>query len=120
VLTDKEVKEYKDKMNGVFVTIFRYMDEGITATNRNKARAKIWGDIYDDDISVLVEVMLGGAKKSRIVATAVRKVSNAHNLLRIGIITGPRFMQTVKFYQNNGGFVFPFGQQPQPMEVNEQ
>lgn len=109
VLTDKEGKEYAEKMNSVFRTIFRYTDSGITATNRDKAQAVIWSDIDDEDIGVLIEVTIGGAKKSRIVATAVRQVSKAHNLLRLGIITGPRFMQTVKFYSDHGGFVLPFG-----------
>lgn len=104
VLTDKESKEYKEKMSAVLLTIFRYMDEGITATNAHKVRAQIWSDMDDDDLSVFVEVLIGGAKKSRIVATAVRQVAKAHNMLRIGIITGPRFMATVKHYQNNGGF----------------
>ena len=89
-------------------TIFRYMDEGITATNREKAKAVIWSDMDDDDIDVFVEVIIGSAKKSRIVATAVRQVSKSYAMLRLGIITGPRFMATVKHYQNHGGFVLPF------------
>lgn len=119
VLTEKEAKEYRDKMSGVLLTIFRYMDEGISATNREKAKAKIWSDMDDDDVGVLVDVLIDGAKRSRIVATAVRQVTRSYNLLRVGIITGPRFMQTVQHYQKHGGFTFPFGGQAAQPIISE-
>lgn len=96
-------------MSAVFLTIFQLMDKGITATNQERAIAVIWSDMDDEDIGVLVDVTIDGAKRSRIVATAVRQVSRAHNMLRVGLITGPRFLATVRHYSQHGGFVLPFG-----------
>jgi hypothetical protein len=95
-------------MVGALHTIFKYVDHGITATNAEKATAVIWSDIDDEDLTVLVEVIVDSGKKSRIVATAVKQVVKANNMLRIGVITAPRFIQTAKFYSDHGGFVFPF------------
>jgi hypothetical protein len=108
VLNDKEAKEYKEKMVGTLHTIFRYIDVGITATNREKATAVIWSDIDDEDLTTLVEVIIDSGKRSRIVATAVKQAVRANNLLKVGVITAPRFMATIKHYSDHGGFVFPF------------
>lgn len=106
-------------MKSVFLTVFRWMDYGITQTNKAKAVAVIWSDIDDSDILVLVEETIAAAKRSRIVATGVRQLSRAHRLLRLGIITGPRFMQTVKHYSNNGGFILPW-MEAVPLENHDQ
>lgn len=112
VLTEKEAKEYREKFSGVLLTIFRYVDMGITNTNRDRATAYIWQDIDDEDLGVLVQVLVEGAKKSRIVATAVKQVSKAHTLLKVGAITAPKFMATVDHYKSHGGFALNlFGQQ---------
>lgn len=91
----------------VFVTLFQYFDQTITYTNREQAKAVIWSDIDDEDIKILVSVVIDGGKRSRIVATAVRQVNRSYNLLRVGIITGPRFVETFQFYASHGGFTVP-------------
>lgn len=108
VLTDKESKDLADKLKNAYLAIFKYVDLAITHTNAEKAPAAIWSMMDDDDLAVFVEVTINGAKKSRILATGVRKVVASYNLLRLGIITAPRFMETVQHYRAHGGFILPW------------
>jgi len=106
VLTDKEAKELLPKAQASLRTLCRYLDEGITATTRDGTRANIWRTIDDEDLQVLAEAMIEAGRKSRIIATTVRKMVGMHRMLQIGLITGPRFVMTLQHYQRHGGFSF--------------
>lgn len=97
-------------MKEVFLVLFKYADQFITMTNAEKAEAKIWSMIDDEDIAVLVSVVMDGAKQSKILATGVRKITKQYRLLRIGLITAPKLYETAAFYKLHGGFVLPWGQ----------
>lgn len=106
VLSEKEAKELLPKTQASLRTLFRYADEGITATTRDGARASIWRTIDDEDLQVLAEAMIEAGRKSRIIATTVRKMVGMHRMLQIGLITGPRFVMTLQHYKRHGGFSF--------------
>ena len=106
VLSEKEAKELLPKTQASLRTLFRYADEGITATTRDGARANIWRTIDDEDLQVLAETMIEAGRKSRIIATTVRKMVGMHRMLQIGLITGPRFVMTLQHYKRHGGFSF--------------
>ena len=106
VLTDKEAKELLPKTQASLRTLFRYADEGITATTRDGARASIWRTIDDEDLQILADAMVEAGRKSRIIATTVRKMVGMHRMLQIGLITGPRFVMTLQHYKRHGGFSF--------------
>jgi len=106
VLTDKEAKDLMPKTVASLRTMCRYLDEGITATTRDGSRANIWRTIDDEDLQVLAEAMIEAGRKSRIIATTVRKMVGMHRMLQIGLITGPRFVMTLQHYQRHGGFSF--------------
>ena len=106
VLSEKEAKDLLPKTQASLRTLFRYADEGITATTRDGARASIWRTIDDEDLQVLAEAMIEAGRKSRIIATTVRKMVGMHRMLQIGLITGPRFVMTLQHYKRHGGFSF--------------
>lgn len=106
VLTDKEAKELLPKTQASLRTLFRYADEGITATTRDGMRASIWRTIDDEDLQILADAMVEAGRKSRIIATTVRKMVGMHRMLQIGLITGPRFVMTLQHYKRHGGFSF--------------
>lgn len=107
-LSEKEAKDLEPRIEGALKFAFRYMDKGITATNRERAEAEIWTDIDDEDIKIIAGHLVEMAKASRIIATAVRRVSNSYRLLQIGLITGPKFWASFRFYGEHGGFsLFP-------------
>lgn len=103
-LSASEAKDLEPKVKGMLSFIFRYTDKGISVTNRERAKAEIWQDIDDEDLDIIATHLVDMAKASRVVATAVRKLSNSYRLLQIGLITTPRFIQTAQFYSQHGGF----------------
>jgi hypothetical protein len=103
-LTKKEGDEILPKIKGLLEFIFRHADKGITISNRNRAEAHIWSSIDDEDIDIIATHLVEMGKASRIVATAVRRMTNSYRLLQIGLITLPKFIQTYQFYAANGGF----------------
>lgn len=107
-LSEKETKDLRPKMITIVQTIFHYMDIAIGATNRQHVDAYIWQTIDPGDCEVIADLVLEGGKKSRIVATSVRRLSMSYRMLQVGIITLPRFIQTFQHYQKNGGFALPF------------
>jgi hypothetical protein len=107
-LTQKEADELLPRVRGWLDFIFRQMDKFISATNRDRAEAEIWQEIDAEDIDIIANHLVDMAKASRIVATAVRRISNSFRMLQIGLITAPKFIQTAQFYSQHGGFtLFP-------------
>lgn len=116
-LTEKESKELRPRMVLVLQTVFRYMDFGITATNKAHAEAYIWQTIDPNDCETIAGLLVESGKRSPIMAVAVRKLSLSYKYMQVGIITLPRFLQTYKFYMENGGFLMPgFGQAQKPAQ----
>ena len=103
-LTQKEANELLPKMKDIIKAFGKYMDQGITQTNRERAEAKIWRTLDAEEIDVIATHLVEMAQGSKLVATAVRRVTNGWRLLQLGLITGPRFWQTVAFYREHGGF----------------
>jgi hypothetical protein len=73
-------------------------------SNREKAEAHVWSAIDDEDIEIISEHLVEMGKASKVVATAVRRMTNSYRLLQIGLITLPKFIQTYQFYASHGGF----------------
>lgn len=92
------------KVKALLEFVFRHMDKGITVSNRARVEAHIWSAIDSEDIEIISTHLVEMGKGSKIVATAVRRMTNSYRLLQIGLITLPKFIQTFQFYQTNGGF----------------
>jgi hypothetical protein len=103
-LSNKEGEEVLPKIRALLEFIFRHMDKGISISNRNKAEAHVWSTIDNEDIDIIAGHLVEMGKASKIVATAVRRMTNSYRLLQIGLITLPKFIQTYQFYAANGGF----------------
>jgi hypothetical protein len=103
-LTNKEGEEVLPKIRALLEFVFRHMDKGITVSNRNRAQAAIWSNIDGEDIDIIASHLVEMGKASKVVATAVRRMTNSYRLLQIGLITLPKFIQTYQFYAENGGF----------------
>lgn len=78
-------------------------DKLISISNKAREEAYIWQTIPDDDTEFLARGMIRIGMVNQAAAWAVRGISNAHTLLRAGLILAPRFVQSVQFYAANGG-----------------
>lgn len=108
-LTNKEGDEILPKIKALLEFVFRHMDKGISISNRNRTQASIWSAIDSEDITIISEHLVEMGKSSKVVATAVRRMTNSYRMLQIGLITLPKFVQTFQFYQSNGGFALVGG-----------
>ena len=84
--------------------VWRGLDEGIGFTNKAKHEAYIWQAIDDEDTRYLAGGMVNIGMKVPAAAWAVRGMANASHQLRVGLILGPKFIETWQFYSTFGGF----------------
>lgn len=78
------------------------MDDIITNTNKQHLEAQIWSTIDREDNEFLAEALLRAAMKDPAVAQAVRAIAESSAWLKAGLITVPRFFETVRFYRQYG------------------
>jgi hypothetical protein len=103
-LSNKEGDEMLPKVRALLEFVFRHMDKGISISNRQRIEAHIWSTIDGEDLDIIATHLVEMGKASKIVATAVRRMTNSYRLLQIGLITLPKFVQTYQFYASHGGF----------------
>lgn len=108
-LTNKESEEMFPKIKALLEFLFRHMDKGMSISNRARAESHVWSSIDQEDIEIIAGHLVEMGKASKVVATAVRRMTNSYRLLQIGLITLPKFIQTYQFYQANGGFALVGG-----------
>jgi hypothetical protein len=108
LLSKKESNDMKTQLVEALTTAFQYMDKGISFTTKNKADVMIWSSIDKSEIEIIAVTLLEGGMRSKVVATAVRKVTRDFRKLQLGIILVPRFIMTFTNYMENG-FALPFG-----------
>lgn len=107
-LSVKEAKDLALPLAKTLQTIGGYVDEVITFTNGEQAEAKIWRKITLDEWQIIADMLIEDAKKSGIIATAIRGTVSAYQRLQAGLIIGPRLWETYQFYADHGGFkLFP-------------
>ncbi len=84
-------------------------DDFISRTNRDHVKLEgdnlIWSDMSQEEMATLVDSLLIVGKHEAHVAVAIREVAKAWRYVQVGIITFPRFIKTVRFYGEHGGFV---------------
>lgn len=105
-ITKNESKEMIERMKSVIRTANRGIDSMLTATNKQKQKAIIWATMDNEEISVIATHIVEMGMASHVVAQAVRRITQTHRLLEIGVITLPRFVSTYRFYLENG-LMFP-------------
>jgi hypothetical protein len=103
-LDAKEANALRDNLIEGVTAFWQGCDNVITYTNRKHTEAYIWQTIDEEDTAFLVDAILNIATKNKVVAAAVRGIARTSRMLRAGAIMMPRFMQTVQFYADNGGF----------------
>ena len=103
-LTAREAAAVRDGMVKAFMRFWKYGDEAISATNAERAEAHIWTKIDQRDTEIIVDFLIERGKESAAAAQIARGISNIWNYYAVGLILGPRFVQSFKFYAEHGGF----------------
>lgn len=103
-LTQAEAQKLRVSFIRSLKAFWGYADEGITYSNRQRAEAHIWRKVDDEETEMLADWLIDAALRSAPVAQMVRGVSRIWDYYAVGLILGPRFIETWRFYAAHGGF----------------
>ncbi|HLZ25046.1 MAG TPA: hypothetical protein VKQ30_23235 [Ktedonobacterales bacterium] len=102
-LTAAESKRLRESTVRSFMQFWRLADEGISATNARRAEAHIWRQVDREETELVVDFLLSKALESAPAAQIVRGIANIWDYYAVGLILGPRFYKTFRFYADHGG-----------------
>lgn len=106
VLSDAEVKKFKEPIDRALRRLFKYMDEFIHYTNKNRTECNVWKNTEDYEYEMIVGSILSLGQKSVVVAVTVREVSTITNDFEAAFILGEKLFNTGRFYIQEGGVSF--------------
>lgn len=107
-LSDSEVVKYHDDVVSALTECCVLADKVITHTNRAHTPAYIWQELEPREIVKIADILLRTGKRSAATASFVRAMVQNFDKLQLGLITGSRFMATLKHYADNGGVYLGF------------
>lgn len=113
-LQANEVDDTRELLIEAILTYSEGLDAFITRTNAERAEAVIWSTITREDAATIAEPLVAAAQKYAQIAFLARQIGRSYTGLKIGLITLPRFYQTLEHYGAHGGFVLwsrPYAQQ---------
>jgi hypothetical protein len=103
-LAEAEAARLRTSVIRSLTAFWAYADEGITYTNRQRAEAQIWRRVDAEETALLADWLIEHGKRSAMVAQMVRGVSRVWDYYAVGLILGPRLVETWRFYAAHGGF----------------
>lgn len=98
----KEAEQSRAGLVLALLEIWKLMDQTITNTNADHAEAYIWQVIDEEDTTYIASQMTQAAVVSPVAAFAVRGIIEAHQKYKLGLIVGPRMIDTFGFYAEHG------------------
>lgn len=103
-LSGDEATSLTDPLVRGFLKFWELSDQAIGWTNARHIEPRIWRTIDERQTAELVVSLIGAGRQNPLVAAAIRRLAETFNALQVGMILGPRFLQTFRFYLENGGF----------------
>lgn len=107
-LTDDEARKYRDDLIAALREATKLADDFISNTNRKHTAAYIWQELEDREIAQIADALLSLGKRNPSTAKMVRVVVVNYAKWEIGLITGSKFMATLRHYAENEGFYLGF------------
>jgi len=100
-LSQKEVIELFEPLKQALQDDFGYLDEGIWLYCMSEDRQPIWGNIDDDEVSVLARLMLKQGQKNAEVAASVRILVDSDIYIQVAAIVAPRAIRTYQMLKGS-------------------
>ena len=100
-LSQKEVIELFEPLKQALQDDFGYLDEGIWLYCMAEDRQPIWGNIDDDEVSVLARLMLKQGQKNAEVAASVRILVDSDIYIQVAAIVAPRAIRTYQMLKGS-------------------
>src|SRR6266566_293054 len=100
-LSQKEVVELFEPLKQALQDDFGYLDEGIWLYCMSEDRQSIWGNIDDDEVSVLARLMLKQGQKNAEVAASVRILVDSDIYIQVAAIVAPRAIRTYQMLKGS-------------------
>ena len=106
-LDKREAKESREAMIRSVELYAEHADDAIPLFSRTHKDCQIWSTITTDEATVVADFLIDWARQWAVAAQVVRGIVRTHTYVEFGMITVPRFLQTVRYYIENG-FILSF------------
>ena len=100
-LSQREALELFEPLKQALQDDFGYLDEGIWLYCMSEDRQPIWGNIDDDEVSVLARLMLKQGQKNAEVAASVRILVDSDIYIQVAAIVAPRAIRTYQMLKGS-------------------
>ncbi len=100
-LSQREALELFEPLKQALQDDFGYLDEGIWLYCMSEDRQPIWGNIDDDEVSVLARLMLKQGQKNAEVAASVRILVDSDIYVQVVAIVAPRAIRTYQMLKGS-------------------
>src|SRR6266702_7075736 len=100
-LSKREALELFEPLKQALQDDFGYLDEGIWLYCMSEDRQPIWGNIDDDEVSVLARLMLKQGQKNAEVAASVRILVDSDIYIQVAAIVAPRAIRTYQMLKGS-------------------
>lgn len=104
-LSRAEADELEQMLTEAILAYSEGLDGLITRTNAERATAVIWSTITEEDARTIARPIVEAGQKYVQFAFIARQVGRSYVGVKIGLITLPRFYETLEHYARHGGFL---------------
>lgn len=104
-LASLEADQMTDLLTDGLLAFSEEADKFISRTNAERADAEIWSTITREEAATIAGALVDAGRKYAPMAFMVRQLARSYTGLRIGLITLPRFYETMQHYAQHGGFL---------------
>ena len=100
-----EVEDLKELLTDAVLAYADGLDGLISRTNADRAEAEIWSTITRAEAATIAQPIVDLGQKYAQFAFIARQMARSYTGMKIGLITVPRFFETMAFYAQHGGFM---------------
>lgn len=101
-LTKREARASRDTVVTAIQKYCELADEAIPLASKSGAPVQIWSTLDQNEAEILADCLLDLAQRWAVPAAVVRGIVRTYTWLEVGLITLPRFKQTIGYYLREG------------------
>lgn len=101
-LTKREAREARATTIKSLIKWGQILDEGMPLLSKTGREVNIWGNLDEAEAGVLADCLIDMGRRWAVAAQIVRGIVRTYSWLEVGMITLPRFKQTISYYLREG------------------
>lgn len=106
-LKESEAKQLHGDLRAALRDYFEYMDEALVNVQQNRGyvhiQKEVWSNVDDEELEKVTKALLKWAQRSSTAATVVNGLLAGKEYVDLGVILGPRVVQSAFILAPRGG-----------------